>query len=228
MILNDHFRLYFYKHKYIMLAGSRKVKYNISMDNAYSKEYNMSDGEKQADGKGMGSQERQEKSSVVDAGTSEGDRPKSSAHALGSVYILETEDGSLVKFGYAHRLTMRLTQVEYWARANLRTHVRLIGFFPGTHQTETMLHREFSDCRVYGDWYDRDAVLSRFLIKPVIPPKLKPGDRCIYKEPIKSQLNPAAVALSARRMVKISPKRRKEIAANASRVRWGMKKEKGS
>jgi hypothetical protein len=35
--------------------------------------------------------------------------------------------------------------------------------------------------------------------------------------------NPAAVALSARRMVKISPKRRKEIAQNAAKARWSQR-----
>jgi len=32
--------------------------------------------------------------------------------------------------------------------------------------------------------------------------------------------NPAAVAMSKMRLVKVSPKRRKEIAAHANKVRW--------
>ena len=39
--------------------------------------------------------------------------------------------------------------------------------------------------------------------------------------------NPAAVALSARRMVKMTAKRRREIALNAARARWSNRK-KGS
>jgi len=40
--------------------------------------------------------------------------------------------------------------------------------------------------------------------------------------------NPAAVALSARRMVKMTAARRREIAQNAAQARWQKKKKKGS
>jgi hypothetical protein len=40
--------------------------------------------------------------------------------------------------------------------------------------------------------------------------------------------NPAAVALSARRMVKMTAKRRREVAQQAARARWNRKEEKTS
>jgi hypothetical protein len=44
----------------------------------------------------------------------------------------------------------------------------------------------------------------------------------------KGKKNPAAQALSALRMKKISPKRRKEIAEKAIAARWAKKKESSS
>jgi len=45
------------------------------------------------------------------------------------------------------------------------------------------------------------------------------------KEKVK---NPFAVGLSAQRMLKLSPKRRREIAQHAARTRWSRKRKKGA
>jgi hypothetical protein len=195
------------------------------MDSACSKEYYDDHGEENTDSSPMGSEERQEEVCFSDTGATKGDRPECSTSTMGSIYIVETKDKRLIKFGYTSRLTMRLAQVEYMAKVKLNTSVRLIGFFPGTHATEAIVHRRFSECRYYGDWYRREAVLRKLSLEPILPPLLASGER----PPQRSTgfgPTPAASALAARRMVKMTPAQRQAVAKNAAETRWSKRKKK--
>lgn len=87
---------------------------------------------------------------------------------IGSVYILESEDKTLLKIGYSTRLFMRLKQLAKHVFAEFHAGVRIIGFFPGTRAVESELHRRFAEYRVHGDWYKREPVL-RALPNVLVP-----------------------------------------------------------
>jgi hypothetical protein len=51
---------------------------------------------------------------------------------------------------------------------------------------------------------------------------------CIMAKPKETKKDPVAVAMSAKRMKKMTPEQRSAVAKTAAQARWGTKKKKGS
>jgi len=79
---------------------------------------------------------------------------------LGSIYIIETTDGKFIKIGFTVRMTMRMDQHRAYAQREFKTGVRLVGFFPGTYEVESWMHRIFEPYRVSSEWYSRGPVIE--------------------------------------------------------------------
>jgi hypothetical protein len=177
-------------------------------------------------------QEGAERPGDDDTGREKADPVDGRQGALGSVYILETDDKTLIKVGFTTRLTMRLEQHRAFARRELKCGVRLIGFFPATIRVESAIHRAFAHCRVSSEWYDRAAVLEH-IAHFGLPesPSHEVEDS-----------SPAAVALGRKRaalmteeerrkagqarMKQMTKAERKALAETAANARWGKKAAK--
>lgn len=134
---------------------------------------------------------------------------------LGTIYILETEDKTLIKIGYSTRLTMRLEQHRRLVESQMACSVRLIGFFPGTLQLEAAIHRMFAEHRIHTEWYDRTAVLQAVQML---------GRRRI-RIPSPKYTASISTDMNARRNEVLSPERRKAIARKAAVTRWAAVKK---
>ncbi len=89
----------------------------------------------------------------------------------GYVYFVETVDGAFVKIGYSKRVYGRLSELSTLRPGNFA--IRMIGYFPGTVQTEAWLHVKFSADRDNGEWFRSTEILRGFiasmgLIEPVV------------------------------------------------------------
>jgi hypothetical protein len=149
----------------------------------------------------------------------------------GFIYFIETEDAQFVKIGFSKVVINRMGAL------GTMMPVRLIGFFPGTRETERWLHAKFADEWKTGEWFWSSNRLRQFitmmgLIVPEIresPPSRLQRDVRIKKNKLivktealpepEPELNAAAVALGKRsaagRMKKLSPEQRSEIARKA-------------
>lgn len=75
----------------------------------------------------------------------------------GEVYFIS--DGELVKIGYSGAAEVRRTKLQ---SANGRPLV-ILGAIRGTPHTERMLHAEFADCRVRGEWFRPSELLITYI-----------------------------------------------------------------
>jgi len=136
---------------------------------------------------------------------------------VGTVYILETEDHRYIKVGYTLRMSMRFAQHKAFATKTMATGLRLIGFFPGTTQTEARIHSYLAECRYRTEWYYREPALSKLvrLFDDPIPEK-------------RIDMNPAAVALGRlggkkkvpKGLAMLTPEERRERARAGAAARW--------
>lgn len=77
----------------------------------------------------------------------------------GFVYFIETEDGKFVKIGYSIHPYRRLNELGTSRPIDLR----LIGWMPGTFETERWLHHKFASIQERGEWFASTPVLRRFI-----------------------------------------------------------------
>jgi hypothetical protein len=148
----------------------------------------------------------------------------------GFVYFLQTEDGRFVKIGYSMQPYRRLSQLGTLRPGNHA--LRIIGWMPGTIQTERWLQSKFSADRDNGEWFRDSTQLRQFissmgLIEPEPErepePEPEPG---VNDERAMSEKLPLTVAELAAmggnaRARSLSKKRRKEIAKAGAAARWG-------
>ncbi len=130
----------------------------------------------------------------------------------GFVYFIETEDGRFVKIGDSMRPNLRVGQLGTSSIQRLR----LIGWMPGSLQTERWLHAKFSSDRDKGEWFRDSEPLRQFigalgLIRPVAESVVLEDVELMAKKK-----NAAAVSLGSlggkARKKKLSPEERSAIA----------------
>jgi Meiotically Up-regulated Gene 113 (MUG113) protein len=129
--------------------------------------------------------------------------------AIGSVYILQTTDERYVKIGFSTRIALRFSEIASTTFAADHGGIALIGFFPGSHETEALLHQRFAGYRAHGDWYDR-AILEHFT-GPIFP-AIGNLSRVQKTSLQVIQMGNPAAALALQRFHKLTPERRHEIA----------------
>lgn len=101
------------------------------------------------------------KMQTAELGRSEGEIKDGQTTKEGSVYFVETEDGLFVKIGYSIRPVQRLNQLGTLRPGNYA--LRLIGWLPGTLETERWLHAKFSADRDNGEWFRNSDRLRQFI-----------------------------------------------------------------
>lgn len=142
---------------------------------------------------------------------------------IGSVYILETEDKTLLKIGYSTRLLMRLRELAKHILGEFHAGVRLIGFFPATRAVETELHRRFAAHRIHGDWYRREPVLEAFA--NVVVPIVKTTQVVTVRRPALPVVGSVEIVEVARKgglasAASLTAQKRIERAHNAAVAKW--------
>lgn len=110
----------------------------------------------------------------------------------GLVYVLKTTNGRLAKIGYTTNLERRLKQLQGQTSVMLLTDLEVVATFPGTHEIEKLLHRQFGRFRHRGDWY-KAGVLKPLLALPWPPTVelLSPAEGCSSKPPKGSKVTHA-------------------------------------
>jgi hypothetical protein len=81
------------------------------------------------------------------------------AHAIaehGAIYLIG-DGGPLVKLGWAFDPLSRLKRLQTGHPSRLT----ILAFYPGTRSLETALHKEFSDLRTRGEWFDDSEGMIR-------------------------------------------------------------------
>lgn len=166
---------------------------------------------------------------------------ESSPRAVGFVYFIETEGGQYVKIGYSAQPYRRLSQLGTLRPG--RFSLRIIGWMPGSIDTERWLHKKFQSDRDKGEWF-RDSPGLRLFIRTIglIEPHSKPErtERTVTAERKPKPVEGTATSPEIRRVFSmmgkrggaaraesLSPERRKEIAKKAAAKRWGAKRKKG-
>ena len=150
---------------------------------------------------------------------------------LGFVYFIETESHEFVKIGYSKRIYTRLSELSTLQPGSFA--IRLIGYFPGTQQTEGWLHAKFAADRDNGEWFRSTSALRQFieamgLIQPSVPaiktrriaaaasPAIAAPIELLELSGSPKKKNPHAAALGKRggkaRAANLTPVRRSEIA----------------
>jgi hypothetical protein len=133
----------------------------------------------------------------------------------GCVYFIETHDGAFVKIGYSARVHGRMREIGFRGHRTLR----LVGWMPGTMETEKWLHHKFAEDCDHLEWFRNSIAIQAFmaavgLIKP--PHSLDTiGEK-----------DAGAVAMALKRAASMTPERRKEIAQKAIETRWKNAKKK--
>jgi hypothetical protein len=79
----------------------------------------------------------------------------------GFIYFIETADGGFVKIGYSIKPYQRLSQLGT-LQPGMRA-LRLIGWIPGTFETERELHARFLADRDNGEWFRDSPELRGFI-----------------------------------------------------------------
>jgi hypothetical protein len=180
------------------------------MENAFVSYDEVDGGKKEKpDSAGHGGPAEQE---AISGGT-EGNRVQSSKNTVGRetegfVYFFETEDGQFVKIGFSVNVSQRMGQI-----ATL-VPMRMIGYFPGSRETESWLHQKFSANWHTGEWFRSSVELRQFIQMMGLltaPPELPLREEA-YKAPRNGEPNAAAVALAKRRMETMSSQKRQEVA----------------
>jgi hypothetical protein len=115
----------------------------------------------------------------------------------GSVYFIRSPDRAFVKIGFTRLSVMvRCKQI-----GSLQPGLSILGYMPGTRDTEAWLHHKFADLRTKGEWFAFTPLVQSFLqnlgLIPVPDLKAFVRPRSVKKvAPIeKPTRNPAAVAL---------------------------------
>lgn len=154
--------------------------------------------EEECGGASSGSDAEQEAiSSTPQGDCAEGGADAMGGQAGGFVYFIETEDGQFVKIGYSTRPYRRLSQLGTLRPGNHA--LRLIGWMPGTIQTERWLQGKFTADRDNGEWF-RDSVGLRLfigvlgLIQPKPEPAPAPRLLLMPPKPTEQKLSPTQSA----------------------------------
>lgn len=140
----------------------------------------------------------------------------------GVVYFIETCNGAFVKIGFSRNRARQTAACQFAAR-EFGLDTRLLGVMPGSIDTETWLHRKFARYRHKTEWYESSGEIRAFIAavglieiaaRDPLPIRAKPG----------AKKNAIAQAMVAMRNKTLTGARRKEIASNAAKKRWGAKK----
>jgi hypothetical protein len=191
-------------------------------------------GKKESSSPSVGGDAQQE----ANARTAERDREESRKGPMGFVYFIETEDAQSIKIGFSTSVIRRMSQL------GTLMPFRLIGYFPGTRETERWLHTKFAADWQTGEWFRASDELRQFiammglivpeikiqprqrrkirvpkvrvtLIAPEPEPEPEPKPQCEPEPEGQKEKNPAAVALAKRRAQLLSPERQSEIGRAA-------------
>lgn len=168
-------------------------------------------GQEALDRTGTGGNGRQGARQSLEQETPAGDRANGSPKALektGVVYFIETKDREFVKIGYSTQAYRRLWQLGTLRPGNYA--LRLIGWLPGTLETERWLHEKFAADRDRGEWFRSSPPLRQFietmgLIQPAPEPErtrqAKPPRKPKHVETISPPSKSTGDAISAYREV---------------------------
>lgn len=69
----------------------------------------------------------------------------------GEVYFLEARELSRIKIGYANDSKARVSKI---AGGQPPCELTVYGFIPGTLKDERRIHKQLSDHRIYGEWFN--------------------------------------------------------------------------
>lgn len=79
---------------------------------------------------------------------------------LGFIYFIEREPGDYVKIGWAkHGPHVRISELQTGCPDLLIVR----GYFPGTREDESRMHRTFADLRARGEWFCNILKLADFM-----------------------------------------------------------------
>jgi len=135
----------------------------------------------------------------------------------GFVYFFETEDSQYVKIGFSVNVNSRMGQMKTLVP------MRLLGYFPGSMATEKWLHEKFAGDRHMGEWFRSSVGLRNFIAALSLITSV-PESEMQSRVHVVTKVGPsghrAAMEMVRRRLKKLSPERRKEIAAAAAAARW--------
>ena len=90
---------------------------------------------------------------------------------VSGVYFFVTADDRFVKIGYSAKILTRLAQIRTIGPGTAGA--RLIGYLPGTIETERWLHRRFAALRDSGEWFRYTDEVRDFASSLLPPPKVK-------------------------------------------------------
>ena len=123
--------------------------------------------------RGMGPDDGEAPRQVDDRETPEGDREASGGSPLGKeggfVYFIETEDGQFMKIGYSRDVYRRMSRLGTLRPSGFQ--LRILGWIPGSIQTERWLHKKFEKDRDNGEWFRSTSKIREFLamLGPILP-----------------------------------------------------------
>ena len=106
------------------------------------------EGQETVDDNGVRSDGRTGKKEILNEGTKKSNCKESGAGKVGYVYFIATHDSAFVKIGFSVNIHRRFDHFEILWPA-----LRLIGYMPGSRQTESWLHEKFSPFRENGEWF---------------------------------------------------------------------------
>ena len=152
---------------------------------------------------------------------------------MGSVYFIQSPDGEFVKIGYtAGPVMVRFKQI-----GSLQPGLKVLGYIPGTRQTEAWLHEKFVALRSTGEWFAQTPGLQKFIAQlgllegRVIHPSrrrchpLQPGDRNPDRLLTASDIGRRGGAARAK---VLSAETRKEIARLGGLASGAKRKQNGN
>ena len=136
--------------------------------------------------------------------------------STGQIYFIETEDRKYIKIGYSVDPIKRMSRLGTLRPGGFA--LRIIGWMPGSPETERWLHHKFRDHRDNGEWFRNSPALRAFIeVIGLVQPE---AERSTMKK------HAGAMAMVRARLKKLSPEERKEIAKNAAAARWAGHKAK--
>lgn len=83
------------------------------------------------------------------------------------VYFILTKDERYVKIGFSHHIIRRLSQIKTIGPGTAGA--KLLGYIPGTYETERWLHELFTEHRDSGEWFRWHPIIQDFAASSLAP-----------------------------------------------------------
>lgn len=75
------------------------------------------------------------------------------------IYFVQPVDGGDIKIGHSRQLSRRVISLE----AECKAKIRILGVCKGDRQQEQLLHQQFADSRLSGEWFSDTPELREYI-----------------------------------------------------------------